>query len=242
MHKLLIPLCLVMLFGCKPEEHDEPAPAATTGTLEFNVEFRHKTNKLIYDTIMYQNAAGNHYSVSTVKAILSSIKLLKNMQASFTDKGYYFIDARDAAYQKIILNNIPAGTYSGIEFLIGIDSLHNKHDSLPQTTYFQNMLWPTMMGGGYHFLKFEGQFLSAGNPLGYTLHLGTNGYTSLDVITFPIDIKAGEKRTLKLIVDVNEWFDNPYPYNLETDGYAIMGDKPAMQKVADNGSDVLSIE
>jgi hypothetical protein len=102
------------------------------------------------------------------------------------------------------------------------------------------MLWPDVMGGGYHFLKLEGKYLdSLKNEKGIAIHIGLN--SSL-VNHHPInsDIKIVENNTssVKLAMNLNEWFMNPYTFDFNRDGNYTMGDSTAMNFIKNNGNDV----
>lgn len=241
MRFVFIALLALTFFSCKRDK-DIPKPSpdkdtTTTGTLIFNLHYKVAGADLETDKIIYINKAGNHYSVWKLQAILSSFNFHK-AAGEWKDKAYHYIDMSSSSFNKIAIARIPAGTYTGFDFLIGIDSLHNHYDSIPATTEFQNMAWPMMMGGGFHFLKLEGQFISPADTLGYTVHVGQNGYTSRNSISKNFTVTAKSVTTVDLFVDIDEWFKNPYTFDLNTDSYSTMDDTTAMRKIAANGNDV----
>lgn len=240
MRYILIVFIMIGFLSCKKDKTDPKPPGknpSTTGTLSFVLHYKVSGADLETDKIIYTNEAGNRYSVWTLKAILSAFNFHKPA-GEWKDNNYYYIDVSDNNFNKITVNKIPAGTYTGFDFLIGIDSIHNQHDSLPATIEFQNMIWPTMMGGGFHFLKLEGQFISPADTLGYTVHVGQNGNTSLNSIDKVFTVSPGGVTTIDLFIDINEWYKTPNTFNFNTDGYSTMDDTTAMRKIAENGRDV----
>ncbi len=239
MRYIFIVLITIGFLSCKKDKKN-PEPGGgttTTGTLSFALHYKVSGSDLETNKIIYTNEAGNKYSVWTLKAILSSFNFYKQ-GGSWQNSNYHYIDMSDNNFSKITINKIPIGTYTGFDFLIGIDSIHNQHDSLPVTTEFQNMIWPTMMGGGFHFLKLEGQFISPTDTLGYTVHIGQNGNTSLNSINKTFSIAPNGVTNIDLFVDINEWFKTPNTFNFNTDGYSTMDDTTAMRKLSENGRDV----
>jgi hypothetical protein len=112
---------------------------------------------------------------------------------------------------------------------------------LPNTEDNIGMIWPEPMGGGYHFMKMEGKFRDSLGLVGYALHQGTN-LTGIEVST-PIRFNVDENPTgFQLTMDINEWFTNPYDYDLEIDGNYTMGDTVSMKKIAANGATVFNLK
>ena len=59
--------------GCSKEE--EPQPASS---LSFAIEYTVDSQSLLFDTLLYQNDAGNPYSVHRLEYFLTQISLLKS--------------------------------------------------------------------------------------------------------------------------------------------------------------------
>ena len=103
------------------------------------------------------------------------------------------------------------------------------------------MEWPDGMGGGYHFLKFEGHFVDSGNTFGFAMHIGTNNYLVNGKLWARITLGDGVN-TLNVGMNMNEWFKNPAVYDFNMDGNYSMSSMMAMEKLMMNGADVLKIK
>jgi len=189
------------------------------------------------DTIMYTNAAGYTISISKLQFYLSNIKLIKNDGSFYAMDQVLYFDAKKTSFSSALLADIPAGNYSGISFLIGLDSLKNKQYGLPSTVENNNMEWPM---GGYHFLKMEGYFLDSAKTYGYAMHLGENGNAVSVTLTNRPFVIGAETTTLALKMNINEWYKNPAIYNFRIDGDYSMNSQAAMAKLKSNGSDIFN--
>lgn len=93
------------------------------------------------------------------------------------------------------------------------------------------MEWPQLMGGGYHFLKLEGNYIDNSATYGYAMHLGTNNCLIPIKLFSPIHISNDAKTKLKLKMNINEWFKNPHLFDFNLDANNIMGDSINMKKL-----------
>ncbi len=246
MKKLHIWVVIIFLgFVACSKDDSEPTPTPPPGpaqenSITFNIQYNVDGQSIIRDSILYYNEAGNQYSIYNLLYYLSEIKLTKSDGNTVLLKNIHYVDCFDPATNTFILKNIPAGEYSGISFNIGIDSLHNEHDSLPNTVENINMEWPDMMGGGFHFLRLEGYFTDAGNNYGYAMHIGTNPCLIPVQLPNAITVTAESQTNLTLKMNVNEWFRNPNTYDFNIDGNYTMGNMPLMMKITENGHDVFT--
>lgn len=237
-------LSVVFLYGCKREQvTEELQPTPVASSLSMYIGYRVDAYPLIWDSLMYYNDAGNHYSVSHLEYFLTQISLIKPDSSKVLIKDYQYLNAATASTNQFTINNVPEGYYIGISFNIGIDSVHNVTGGLPNNTANNNMAWPDPMGGGYHFMKFEGDFLRNDTLYGFTMHLGKNENLVRVKIFSPV-IFDHSNVNYTMIMNLNEWFRNPTipppGYDFNTDGSSSMGDSLAMAKLALNGTHVFS--
>ena len=220
-------------------EKDEDLP--TTGAVVFNMDYVVDGAVLEFDKIMYQNKAGNQYSVTHLEYFMSNVVLVADNGTEHAFGGVFYLNPRKAYANKFQLEGVDFGKYTSFKFNIGLDSTINKTNALPSTTDNQNMFWPVPMGGGYHFLKFEGHFLdSTGTDQGYAMHLGTNSCLVSGAINESYEFTA-DKPQVSLEMNLNSWFESPNMYDLNSAGY-IMGNQAKMREIAANGKDVLSVK
>jgi hypothetical protein len=61
------------------------------------------------------------------------------------------------------------------EWYHGFSPQQNVPNGIINNSFNNAMQWPDVLGGGYHFMKFEGRFLENGIEKAFAIHLGKNG-------------------------------------------------------------------
>jgi len=220
--------------GCSKEEESLPA-----SSIVFNLEYTVDSQPLLFDTLRYVNDAGNPYSVLRLEYFLTDIRLVRSEGGEERIYVFQYVNAGDPATNRFTIGNIPDGNYSGIRFNIGVDTAHNIPGGLPNNVPNNNMEWPVLMGGGYHFMKFEGYFTAQDTLYGFAMHLGRNENLVKVELLSPLSFNHQENQ-VTLVMNLNEWFRNPAVYDFNTDGNYSMSDSLAMNKLMQNGSDVFT--
>ena len=242
-NKILSALIIVLVFqSCEKGKIKPQFIKATTGEIHFKINYEVDNVMLQNMAMIYTTPNGYPFSVWKVEYIVSDFKFY-NSAGTWSDTGFYFLDSRDTAKNNISIKGIPFGYYERFSFLVGIKDEFNVHDSLPMQADFQDMFWPDMMGGGYHFMKLEGRYSIGGTEKGYAMHIGQNGFSIPINLNrqFQINYKIPIKN-FQMTMNINEWFRNPITYDFEMDGASNMGDSVAMMKIAKNGIDVFKIK
>ena len=236
----LILLVFSGLSSCKKENPIRPGLK-----LDFEISHVFDSLQLVWDQQGYLNAAGNDLSFSRVEYIVSGIKLKQISGGGFSAPSAYFVSPGADGKDRFTLNEVPEGTYSGIEFVFGLKPEKNISKSLSSDQDFLRFEWPEPMGGGYHFMKLEGHFLSVDTLYGYGIHIGSNGfYLEYD---FPSDFEVVEGANgvagveVFLQMDLSQWFKTPYTYNFSSDPNYTMGDSTSMMHIVSNGSDAFTL-
>ena len=235
---LTIALLFVSLAFNACKDDDEP--------IHINLIFAHHVGsaELEFDTMQYVNSAGNSYSIETLKYLISDFKLHKaDGTFEFIDEEHY-IDGRDGSTHTFTpAKDVPAGDYTHISFVFGLDTTKNvtgRYTNPPES----NMEWPTPMGGGYHYMKFEGKYMNNTSAVvSFNVHTGgTMGNRNVVDVTLPASgfTAASNDISIELVVDLNKWLESPnvYDFNNYT---GIMGNQDAQMLLQENGADVFSI-
>ena len=231
----------MLISGCKK---DDPAPDPTptpTPTIGHRMEFVHHVDgdPLIFDSLLYVNEAGHQFSISRLQYYISEIVLYGTGNTDdHSIAGPFYIDGRNAS--SLDLPAIPLGTYGGASLLLGLPPEMNVTNSLPNTIENIEMAWPEPMGGGYHFMKFEGHFINAGTPAGFAMHLGKN--TNLPQCDVPgaFSISSGSSKLI-FRFNLNEVFRSPHTYDLSAGNYS-MGSAALMALLRDNCTDAFTLQ
>lgn len=235
---ILIILVSTSILSCKKDE-------ITVEYVESEIFFHHSVdgNPIQFNQFIYTNEFGNNYTIQTLRYFISNITLKALDGDVINFDTIIYVDANDSEYLKAVFNKkIPNKNYSQIKFTFGIPSAQNI------TGYFNNfpeaaMEWPVPMGGGYHYMKFEGKFDSSNDTLNFNVHTGPfdNNPNYFDVV-LPLDLEVENNSfQIGLNMEINNWFKNPNTINLENVVGGIMGNQVMQQKFKENGDDVFSV-
>jgi len=233
---------MTLITSCSKDDDDDNTPVAPADEFVYiNLDYEVDGQALLFDTIIYSNDAGSQYGVSRMLYYVSQVSLIKPDSSLLQIKNYQYVDARNSGTNQIAVKNVSKGSYIGMRFNIGLDSAQNITNALPLTTENLNMEWPVPMGGGYHFMKFEGHASDSTGNYGFAMHLGLNAYLVQCTVFAPIQVSSGNTN-IDLVMNLNEWFRNPEVYDFNVDGNYSMGVMAAMLKLKNNGTDVFSIQ
>lgn len=244
MKKIIISMMALAIItvSCKKEE--------TNKSGQVNLSFKHMVGDqaLTFDEKKYTTSQGHKYEVRTLKYFVSNITFIKPDGSKVVASDPVYVDAENPAFTSksnfIILDE---GVYTAIGLTFGIDSVANVSNSLTGSEESE-MAWPEgMMGGGYHYMKYEGTYDSLGvdtinNP--FNLHTGgtMGGDYDFNVLfdnsAFTID---EDGINIEFKMDLNEWLANPNSYDFATYGPAIMMNMAAQKDLRANGQSVLSV-
>jgi len=280
---LLYSLSALFLISCSQQKEQ----AGISGFLSFNIEHTVNGLPLKVDEFAYTNEAGNQYMITEIQWFISGISLIDDQGNRFNlpeEESVFYIDTDIESSLQINLNaKIPAGNYSGISFVFGLDEEQNKSLRFvnPPESF---MFWPEYLGGGYHYMKLNGKWINeAGLPEPFNFHLGIgqeyeDGYAkstkhhfgaatqydhcegyqpshSLPAVVSFIDnsfnitlndvvftVANGKRTSLKLEMQIENWFQTPHVYDHNEWGGSIMQQQDAMRLGCENGNNVFVIK
>lgn len=229
---ILLIFCFVVS-GCKKEEENEAA-------LQISISHKVDSQPLQMNSMMYTCDAGYQYEVTKLNYYLSHFVFTKSDGSRYESDTVLYVDAAPGNSNTLLLENFPPGNYTGVSFYLGLDSVRNITNGLPTTTENINMIWPDVMGGGYHFMKLEGHYKDNNGTYGFAIHLGKNSHLVLIHLNRSFGISANNPAQLNLTMNINEWFRNPEVYDFNADGNYSMSNDTAMNKLSVNGSDIFN--
>jgi hypothetical protein len=208
------------------------------GAIIFNINHHIDGTPLEFDTIKCSNEAGNKYSVSRMSFYLSGFRLYSTNGKEVVDTNFFYIDARTEGTKSFVVDEIPPGDYQAIRFYFGLPPHQNKTNYLPMISENVNMGWPDPMGGGYHFMKFEGHYLDENEQVkGFAIHTGKNQALFEVTLNKEFSVKF-KNESLTLNMNLNEWFTNPHVYDLISDGNYTMSSDSLIAIIVQNGESV----
>jgi hypothetical protein len=246
--------------ACKDDKDD-----AVTGFGDVELEFESRAGDATLELGKeYTNAAGEKLTFSTFNYYISNIVLVKADGTEYVvpkDQSYFLIEHNDPESKEIKLSNVPAGDYTGLRFLIGVDSaksvspIGERTGALDPAGAASGMYWS--WNAGYIFVKVEGTSPAAPLDPGtgentFQYHTGLfGGYDSPTLnnlknvsLTVPDEaafVRQGEEAPhFHLYVDVLEMFTNPANISVAANPASHAG--PFSKTVADNYADMFSID
>lgn len=249
---ILLMLFVILFNACKKDE-DEQA------NVTFNFSHEIDGSPVIFDSLMYVNAAENHYLITEIQYFISDITFYKSGQEyAYTTNEY--IKYLDTNIPSTLTWAFPAelrkGNYDSLSFTFGIDSVKNVSNMFVNPPE-RDMFWPEMMGGGYHYMKLNGKWIpdSETQPQAFNIHLGIGQIYANDTSStverfvqnyFKVTIHqsfklSGKTNNIGIVMDVNSWFDTPEVYDFDHWGAHIMQNQNAMHTICLNGKDVFSL-
>ena len=263
--KIIIPrksfaaLLILMVAAC----HDKSDLLPATGKISFS--FTHQLDGLPLETdvIKYVNAAGNPYGINQLMYFISDVTLYKSdgnrrLISDWTDIHYVDIDMPETL-QWDVYDDIATGAYDSITFVFGITEEKNQSFRFVNPPEV-NMMWPEMLGGGYHYMMMNGKWRDNQNVVNnVAFHMGIGQLYKSNVIDtdsiyafvqnfFTVSLPAAQfvieenkTRQVEIIMNIESWFETPHIYDHNLWGGMIMQNQPAMQMAKENGFDVFSV-
>jgi hypothetical protein len=121
-------------------------------------------NQLLqFDSVIYKNGMGQSYTVTKFKYYVGNIHLKRKSGQGVDFNEYYLINEEEEESKRIMLEQIPSGEYTGIEFIVGVDSMHNCSGAQSGVLDPVNAMFWTW-NTGYIFLKLEGKSPDSKSP------------------------------------------------------------------------------
>ena len=213
----------------------------TTGSVVLSFDHEIAGELLVFDNIRYVSRAGHPYSIATLQYYVSDISLNTPAGNGIDLDVVHYRDARDESTRQLVLESIPSGRYDSLTLKIGLNEQRNVDGGLPNTVTNMNMEWPIPGDIGYHYMKLEGKFEHEGRIRNFAIHTGaTQRNKNYVTATIPLGefYVQREASSLTIIMDLNEWLQNPNTYDFAADGSMIMMNQEAQEVIQANGQTV----
>ncbi len=231
----------LVVFSCSSEVNVKP------NIVELNMSFIHLVDDspVQLDQLIYKNALDQEFSIKTIKYFISEVKLYKEDNSVIELEDIHYVDVRlSETLNYVFTENIPEGNYAGISFIYGLtpeENISGRFTESPESL----MEWPEPMGGGYHYMKLEGEYKTPNEENFFNFHSGMLDGTPYEIL---VDLNnqpftvSGTSLDLKLNMEIQNWFQNPTDWDFTYLGPAIMGNHEAQKTVQENGVDVFTFE
>jgi len=203
-----------------------------------------------FNFIKYSNQNGEMLSIERLRYVISDLTFTTVTGEDIVFDVYNLVDlTNDNGLMYTPNNEIPAGTYSNVSFTFGFDNEDNSENYLDLNSESFNV--PEMLGGGYHYMQFDGKFLdSNSNEQGFNYHaIRAVDNPGLNP-TFPQDtfftVNLGEmtienNTVIKIEANLAEWFKSPNIWDLNNLNTVLMPNSSAQIMMYQNGQTVFSL-
>lgn len=137
-------------------------PDPSSGTLRIAFDNVVNGTDLNLNTSTYQNAAGESFTITKFNYFVSNIRLHKSDGTDYVvpqDSSYFLVREDTPNSQTITLTHVPFNSYTGLSFVVGVDSTRSLADISLRTGVLDPALNDGMYwdwNSGYVFLKLEG--------------------------------------------------------------------------------------
>ncbi|MFM7216557.1 MAG: MbnP family protein [Bacteroidota bacterium] len=188
------------------------------------------------DTLLYVADAGYAYRVSGLRYFLSDITLVGSDGSRATLQGTRLVDFANSATTSFDAGTVPEGTYTGIEFEIGVPDAENVSGGIGGLAAAA-MGGLTAPFGYYRFLHFTGSFLNADSLQPFSLVVAGMSRNIHYRLERNITVVEGGA-SINMVMNLSEWLRLPYDYDFLADGPNTLSDTVSMNKLFLNGVDV----
>lgn len=225
---------------------------ATTATVaqQVQLDISHVvgTKPMQLKTAMYTNAAGDTFNITLFKYYLSNFSLTDKAGRQVRPSDAWFLVNEDSAgSRKLLLKNCPAGTYTQLSFMIGVDSVLNFSGAQSGALDpMHGMFWS--WNSGYIMAKLEGTSPSS-RLTNHIIQFHIGGYRAPHVtqrmvtleLPTPLVVGKGKQSQIALQADAATWFSGSSLISFrEMAGFMTPG-TPA-DRIADNYQHMFSVK
>jgi hypothetical protein len=220
-----------------------------------NINFSHNWGgtavaKPDFNTIKFTNSNGEKLSIVRFRYLISNITLTNSENQKTVIKSRQLINLGEETGLSLTSDTaIPQGTYK-LSFTFGLNvagNLDGEYQDLNSVSF--NV--PTMLGGGYHFMQFDGKFNGTNslvNNFNYHVIRAIDRVDPANLVfqdtSFEVnlgDVVIGNSGVIEIKMDISEWFKNPNLWDLNTLNSMLMPNFDAQVLMSANGKSVFSL-
>lgn len=197
-------------------------------------------------TTIFTNENNDQLTIARLRYLISNIQLTNSDGVTTDIEGYQLVDLSDASTLSFAPNvSVLEGSYT-MSFVYGFNEEDNVGGAYPDLNA-ASWNWPAELGGGYHFMQMDGQYdVDTTAPMPYNYHNGTAKVSdgvfeqNFVEVTIPNLIEVSEGGTIEIIMDISEWYKNPYTWDLSVFDISLMANYDAQKKMNLNAGSVFS--
>ena len=244
---------LIVLFVAFACNNDNNIEVTSSSDADVTFNFTHIWDETLITSSNLENetvtnANGEVINMDRIRYLVSRFELVNTSGESFAFEGYKFTDLSDEASYNFVpeLNTIATGTYT-LKFIWGFNETDNI-DGAYGDLNIANWSWPAAIGGGYHFMQFDGMYnVDTTNPSPFNFHNGTARVNdgvfeqNFAVIELETPIQISGDAVIEVKMDIAEFFKNPNTWDLNVLDTPLMPNYDAQKMMQQNVTSVFSI-
>ena len=196
-----------------------------------------------FNSFNYVTENGESVSMERLRYVVSNINL------GGESKPYQLVDLGINSGFEIIFNNVAQGV-NNLNFTFGFSDTDNI-DGVYQDLNTVSFNVPGMLGGGYHFMQFDGKYKDTNNlDANFNYHAiravdrsDPNNMIFEDT-SFLVDfgsVTITNNATIEIKMNIAEWFKNPNTWDLNQLNTVLMPNFEAQRLISANGKSVFSL-
>ena len=216
-------------------------------TQNVNVRFQNKVGDvpLIIDSVNYKNELNQDFTISKFKFYISIVRFENTIGTQTAPSTSFLIDQEDSLSLSTNSISIPSGIYSSIEFILGVDSLHNVSGAQNGALDVVNTMFWTW-NSGYIFMKLEGNSSFSNSPGHFfEYHIGgfKEPYNAIRKIklTFDQPVEISKHKLTDILINVNVLEILQHPNSIDFSKNSSIVEPSQSKIVSDNYEDIFSI-
>ena len=193
-----------------------------------------------FNSFNYVTENGESVSMERLRYVVSNINL------GGESKPYQLVDLGINSGFEIIFNNVAQGI-NNLNFTFGFSDADNI-DGVYQDLNTVSFNVPGMLGGGYHYMQFDGKYKDTNNlDANFNYHAiravdrsDPNNLIFEDT-SFLVDfgsVTITNNATIEIKMNIAEWFKNPNTWDLNQLNTVLMPNFEAQKLISANGKSV----
>lgn len=246
----LILIIALTILSCTDCGDDDPIIKNATTTLKFSHNWNGAAvTNTDFNIIKYTNANGDLLSIERLRYVISNITFTTIANEQIIVNDYFLVDVANNNLSFTTSTEIPIGNYTNVAFTFGLNNEDNSDNYIDLNSASFNV--PTMLGGGYHYMQFDGKFINASSTeQGFNYHAiravdnpGTNPTFPQDTF-FTVNLGAiniTDDTEIEIKMNIAEWFKTPNLWDLNTLNQMLMPNSAAQILMYQNGQNVFSL-
>ena len=242
-------ICL-LIFACGEDNDDIAVKTIPNSAVNFKLTHGFDDtliNVSNYTTLEHTNEFGTKLKIESIRYLISKIELKSDTGITYLMKDYNLLDlSKEETYTFDSDVQIPNGNYT-LSLVWGFNEADNI-DAQYADLNSASWSWPAMLGGGYHFLQFDGKYnTETASPSPFNFHNGTAKTSTGDfeqnfvAISLPNAIAINSNSTIELKMNIAELFKNPNTWDLNTLDTPLMPNYTAQKMMQANVVSVFSL-